>query len=130
MKSPIAVAFAAAVLSFQLPQAAAGEVFRAAVYDDATRSVLARAGGQVTAHAPGARLVVKAGADEQIRVQALGSAGEVLSERLLRTDELGIASAPVSALAGEAPGHAIRIEQTASGRALAIGLRAGHLAAR
>ena len=80
MKSHLAVVFAAAVLSVHIPQAAAGDVFRAAVVDDATRSVLARAGGQLTAQAPGARLVVKAAADEQIRVQALGSAGEVLSE--------------------------------------------------
>jgi hypothetical protein len=121
----------AALLALPVAQAAAEGVFKAAVYDDGARSVLARAGGTVAEPGlPGARLVVKAAAGETIRVRSLGAGGETLSDRTLRTDELGIASAPIAQFAAGGAGTALRVEEGSSGRALVIGLGAPKVASR
>ncbi|HWS74366.1 MAG TPA: hypothetical protein VN324_04420 [Quisquiliibacterium sp.] len=121
----------AGALSLQASVASAEGVFKAAVYDEGTRTVLARAGGSVAdPGASGARLVVKAGAEEAIVVKSVASNGEVLAERTLRTDALGIASAPMAQVAQAGPGTVLRVEQGSSGRVLVIGLGAGQLAAR
>lgn len=123
--------FAAAVLAFQVPVAGAEGVFKAVIYDDGSSSVLARAGGTLSDRvATGARLVVKAGADEAISVQSLDRDGAVLVRRTLQTDALGIASAPLAELTGERPGAVLRIAQHAGGRTLDIGIAAARVAAR
>lgn len=122
---------AAAVLAFQVPVAGAEGVFKAVIYDDGSSSVLARAGGTLSAPAAsGARLVVKAQADEPISVQSLGPDGAVRLSSTLQTDALGVASAPLAELTGSAPGAVLRIAQGSSGRSLEIGLAAARVAAR
>lgn len=121
----------AVLLALPAAQAAAEGVFKAAVYDDGARAVLARAGGTLAdPRIPGARLVVKASAGEPIRVRSLGAAGETLSAITLRADELGIASAPIAQLTGDGAGAALRVEQGDGARALVIGLGAPRVAAR
>lgn len=130
MKRPYAVLLAAA-LSLSASHALADGVFKAALYDDAGRVVLARAGGVASdAGGPAVRLVVKAGADEPIRVRAVDPAGAVLSSRTLRTDALGIASLPLVEVSEAGRSAAIQVEQDGSGRVLSIGLGAARVAAR
>ena len=122
---------AAAVMAFQVPVASAEGVFKAVIYDDGSSSVLARAGGTLAdSAAAGARLVVKAQADEAISVQSVDPDGAVRLRSTLRTDALGVASAPLAELTGERPGAVLRIAQPSSGRTLDIGIAAARLAAR
>ncbi len=131
MKIRSLVLASAAALAFQLPVASAEGVFKAVIYDGGSSSVLARAGGTLAAPAAsGARLVVKAQADEAISVQSLDPDGAVRLRSTLRTDALGVASAPLAELTGERPGAVLQIAQRSSGRTLEIGIAAARVAAR
>lgn len=121
----------AAALALQVPVAGAEGVFKAVIYDAGSSAVLARAGGTLLQPAsPGARLVVKARADEAIRVSSVDRDGAVRLERTLRTDELGVASLPVAELQGGRTGSVLRIAQASSGRSVEIGIAPAPVAAR